>query len=126
MLFNDRGLHEFIEAVTGEGPIGAMTGGVFRMLPGAPHRLDWHQDLKHSRGRRFAAMTVNLCPKPVRGGLLQLRLAPQGRRLGEIAYSRAGDAVLFRLREDIEHRSTDLAGTRPKTIYSAWFHRRLH
>lgn len=124
MLFSDRRLHEFVEVVTGEGPVGSVTGGVFRMIPGAPHRLDWHQDLKHAQGRRFAAMTVNLSPKPVRGGLLQLRLKPRRRPLGEVAYTRAGDAVLFRLRGDIEHRSTELGGTREKTIYSGWFHRR--
>ena len=123
MLFSDRRLFAFLEAVTGDRSIGSLTGGIFRMVPGASHHVGWHKDLAPG-GRRAAGMTVNLGPKPIQGGLLQFRAAPDRRRIGEVRYKRAGDAVLFRLREDLEHRSTDVEGSEPKTIYACWFQRK--
>jgi hypothetical protein len=121
LILNDRRLFDFVEAVTGEAPIASLTGGVYRMRPRTKHHLGWHKDLDLSS--RAAAMTINLSTKPVRGGVLQFRTAPGRRRLGEVPYTRAGDAVLFRIGQDLQHRSTAVEGAQPKTIYVCWFQR---
>jgi hypothetical protein len=119
LMFNDRRLFDFVEAVTGAGPIDATTGGIYRQRSIARHKLAWHRDLDF--GRRVASMTVNLSPRPFRGGVLQFRTTTGHRPLGEVTYGGAGDAVLFRVGEDIQHRSTRVEGAQPKTIYSCWF-----
>lgn len=119
MLFNDGRFFDFVRAVTDLDRGLALLGGVYRMRPGPAHRVDWHGDLDGQR--RLVAMTVNLSPRPVRGGAFQLRRTASRRLLGEVPYVRAGDALLFRLRADLEHRSTQVEGTSVKTIYACWF-----
>lgn len=121
MLLTDPRLFKWVEDLTGLGPITSLTGNVYRTIPGMPHRLDWHQDLEE--GERIAAMTFNLSPRPVRGGLLEMRMKADRKPVAKLAYARAGDAILFRVRPDIEHRSTKLEGDAPKLVYVCWFQR---
>jgi hypothetical protein len=116
-LVNDPALFATIERITGCRPIGCFTGRLYRMLPGRDDFDTWHSDaIQH----RMVGMSVNLGP-PYEGGVFQLRDRVSKRMLGEAPNVGAGDAILFRIDEDLEHWITPLRGTAPKTAFAGWF-----
>lgn len=115
---NDPVLFDLVRAVTGCGPIGNFRGRLFRMAPGGAHHDGWHADLT---GGRMIAMSLNLAREPFQGGRLHLRRCPSGELLDVVENPRFGDAVVFRLREDLEHRIGDMEGKTPRTTYAGWF-----
>lgn len=120
VLLSDKRLFKLVEELSGCPPIARLTGGVYRMEPGARHFVSWHGDLGETS--RVMTLTVNLGREPVRGGLFQIRKADETRLLAELPYERGGDGILFRLHPGLRHRSTRVVGTVPKTIFSCWFH----
>lgn len=121
MLLSDSRLFRFIEEVTGCPPIGRVTGNVFRSWPGK-HFLDWHSDL--DLGDRVAAMTVNLSPRPFRGGTLQVKRRKDRGALAQERYRGAGEAMLMRIDPYVLHRSTRVRGKNPKLIFACFFYAR--
>jgi hypothetical protein len=120
VLFNDAGLFRLIESITRCQPIGVFQGTVYRMVPGA-HGLDsWHDDLKDSR---LVALTVNLSPGEYAGGLLQLRITEPPAIVHEVANTGFGDAVVFRIAPNFEHRLTPVLPGPPKIALAGWFRR---
>ena len=117
-LVNDPGLFRIVQAVTGCGPIGCFTGRVYRMLPGPEHYDSWHGDLIE---QRVIALTVNLGADAYEGGVLQFRRWTSDEILSEVANTGPGDAVLFRLSEDLAHRVSGVTGTASKTAWAGWF-----
>ena len=119
VLVNGDDLFAAVRRITGCGPIGCFDGRVYRTIPGYGHRDAWHSDA--AGGHRRVAMTINLSPTVYRGGRLQIRDRSSQRTLSEIVNDGFGDAVLFRIRADLEHRITDVEGTAPKTAFAGWF-----
>jgi len=119
-LVNDSGVFNTVRAVSGCDPIGCYEGIIYRMEPGGNHHDAWHGDID---GNRMVTLSVNL-GDPYEGGRLQIRERSSGRLVHEAANTRAGDAILFALGDDLEHRVTDVTGAMPKLALAGWFQRR--
>ena len=118
LMMNDSRLLEFARAITGLDAIQSFSGSVQRRVPSAGHDDEWHDD--RSEGR-LAVLTINLGSEPFEGGLLQIRRFPDGPTVSEIKNDRPGDAVLFALGDDLEHRVTPPEGHVARTVYAGWF-----
>jgi hypothetical protein len=120
LLMNDPRLLKFVERVSGCGRIGSFTGRLYRMVEGRGLDFGWHSDLKENDLRVGVAMTINLGARPYRGGNLQMRRADH-EAISEISNTGSGDAVIFRLAQDLLHRVTPVEGREPKTAFTGWF-----
>lgn len=119
-LLQDGEFFAFVSAVTGCPLPRSFAGRLIRSRGGEGHFLDWHEDAAFDAGR-LASLSVNLSPRPYRGGLLQFRLPGETRPRSEVANVVPGDAVLFAARGS-EHRNTPLEGRGVKTAFSGWFY----
>lgn len=117
-LLNNHSLFRFIEAVSGCERIGCFEGRGYRIVPGQGHFDDWHNDMCSGR---LVAISINLSNEIFEGGELQIRDRHSTRILCEVANVGAGDAVIFRLSDDLQHRIADIKGTVPKTAFAGWF-----
>ncbi len=117
-LANNVTLFQVIECITGCGPIGCFGGRVYRMMPGKDHYEDWHNDLADAR---LVGMTINLGKKAFAGGRLEIRHRVDQKVISRIQNTGFGDAVIFRLADDVEHRITEVEGIAPKTAFAGWF-----
>lgn len=120
-LCNDARLFEAVERITGCAPIGCYHSRVYAMDPSPDHFDTWHDDLEEDN--RLVAMSVNLGGE-YDGGLLRLRDAHSGRLVHEVANTGPGDAILFRIHEDLQHIVTPVTGERRKIALAGWFQRR--
>ena len=109
---------ETISAITGCKSLSLFDGRVYRMEPDVDHGKKWHNDVVDGR---LIGMSLNLSPRVYRGGLFQMREQKSHRMLDEIANTGLGDAILFRLCGDLEHRVTDVETGGPKTSFAGWF-----
>lgn len=116
-LANSPALFDLVTDVTGCDPIGCFDGRVFRMSAEVGHHDGWHDDWD---GNRLVAMSVNLSAELYEGGSLQLRHrgSPGGQTIDNHGL---GDALIFRIGSEFEHRIADLRGTRARTAYAGWF-----
>jgi hypothetical protein len=115
---NDPALFEVVRAITGCERIGRFDGRVYRMLPGAGHGNDWHDDLI---ANRLVAMSINLSASSYSGGVLEMRDTRSGETLQRVANTGPGEAILFRIAPQLEHRVTPVDGTFPKTACVGFF-----
>lgn len=116
-LFNDARLFEIVRRITGCDRIGCYEARVYAMDPSPAHHDVWHGDVD---GNRLVAMSVNL-GDAYEGGLLRIR---EGDRVvHEVANTGPGDAILFRIRDGLEHIVTPVAGTGRKMALAGWFQR---
>jgi 2OG-Fe(II) oxygenase superfamily len=118
LIANDPSLFEVVRAITACGRIGRFDGRVYRMLPGAGHGNDWHDDVI---ANRLVAMSVNLSPSPYSGGVLEIRDSHSGEILRRVAGTGPGEAVLFRIAPQFEHRVTAVEGELAKTAFVGFF-----
>jgi len=118
LMSNDAGFLEVIRGITACDAICGFAGRVYRLMPGQGHEATWHNDLD---GPRLVGMSVNLSPELYCGGTLQLRDSTSRRMLREVANTGPGDAILFRIAPDLQHRVTPVNGAVPKSAYAGWF-----
>jgi hypothetical protein len=117
-LTNDAQFFEVVRAITGCGRIGVFDGRVFRMMPGPQNAISWHNDID---GNRMVAMSINLGREPYEGGVLEIRNPHSGEVLSQWADPEPGDATMFRLDPDLQHRIGGLEGETPRTAFAGWF-----
>jgi hypothetical protein len=115
-LVNDRSLLALIQELTGY-RVGSFLGAVYRLEPGRGYDT-WHDDVGR---QRVLAMSINLSRGVYSGGVLQLREAETGRLLHETSNTGLGDAVLFRIAPNLQHRVTDVVGPFARTAFAGWF-----
>src|SRR5439155_3809598 len=87
-------------------------------LPEADHHDSWHDDVGNNRK---IGMSLNLGSRSYSGGIFQLREKNDDRLLCALPNVVQGDAILFRISPDLEHRITPMEGTEPKTAFAGWF-----
>lgn len=118
LFMNDPRLFRFIRRAIGCGPIGSFHGRIYRMVAQPGVALDWHDDRK-SRGR-LVAISINLSERPYRGGTLMIRTKSGGaaESAPNIGF---GDAIVFRIAANLEHRVEPVIGDAPKTALTGWF-----
>ena len=107
-----------IEEITGCKGLQWFRGRVYRVIAGAGHHDNWHDDVNHSNQ---VGMSVNLSRGLFRGGLFMLRERDSRQLLANVANTGAGDALIFRITSDLQHRISDLEGADPKTAFAGWF-----
>jgi hypothetical protein len=110
--------HRLIERITGCGQIGEYSGRVYRMTSRDEHYDHWHDD---SDDGRMITMSVNLTPQLFHGGALQMRYCGTDKTLHEVHNHGLGDALLFRVSPELEHRVQGVEGDAPKTAFAGWF-----
>ena len=118
MLANDRALFSWVERVTGCAKIGHFRGRVYRLTSGRDDYDTWHDD---SADGRQIALSVNLGAEPYVGGTLQFRSRYPNATVREVVNTVPGDALMFRVANDLEHRVTPVEGAAPKTAFAGWF-----
>lgn len=116
LLTNNPRLFAFIEAITDCGPIGSYEGRIYRLPPNPEYFNVWHSDLQP--GRRIG-MSINLGAEPYQGGILELR--EHGRLLGRFPNTTPGNALVFPIREGLQHHVTSVQGSIAKTAFAGWF-----
>jgi hypothetical protein len=117
-LVNDPELFRAVEAIAGSGPLARFDGRIYRRLATATHYDNWHDDLHDPA--HLVAMSVNLSVQDYAGGVLLVRCKGTERVLAELHNTGPGDAILFRVALELEHRVTSVtAGV--KTALAGWF-----
>lgn len=119
LLFNNATLFEVVQQVTDCQPIGCFGGRIYRTLPDSDHHLDWHDDREEPG--RLVGLSLNLSPAPYSGGAFQLRQKGAEALLRTLIHTEPGDAHLFRIAAEVEHRVTPVAGTQARTAGAGWF-----
>jgi hypothetical protein len=107
-----------IEQITGRPRIGRFTGRVYRMTSSDGHFDHWHSDCADGR---VVTMSVNLSRNKFSGGALQIRYEDSEEILQEVRNTGFGDALLFRIADDLTHRVQAIEGNIPKTAFAGWF-----
>jgi hypothetical protein len=107
-----------VECITQCRPISVFDGRVYRMVPGTDNYDSWHNDV---HGTRLVGMSINLGSDPHSGGVFQLRKKGEKAILCEVPNVVQGDAILFRISNELNHRITPMEGTEPKTAFAGWF-----
>lgn len=120
LMVNDTGLFQTIQDITGCSQIRCFEGRIYRVAGGAGHYDSWHSDLGDDR---LVAMSINLGPEPYCGGTLQLRWRASAQLVCDVPNPEPGDAIIFRLSHQFEHRITNVEGHSVKTAFAGWFKR---
>ena len=121
LLANDDVLHGFVQRLTNCGPISSFAGRIYRIEPSPEVAFAWHDDFDD--GDRLIGMSVNLGSPAFQGGRFQLRRRRHAEIIADIANTGVGDALLFRISPDLQHRVTPIEGTIPRTSFVGWFAR---
>ena len=106
-----------VQEITGCRPLTRFWGRVYRFIPNSGHHAVWHGDTENG----LIGMSLNLSRRGYEGGLFQLRERQTERMLAEIANTGWGDAMLFRISKQLQHRVTEVTGEEPKTAFAGWF-----
>jgi hypothetical protein len=117
-LASDPKLTNVVRKITGCSSIGSFGGRVYRVMPASGQNLDWHDDVMNER---LVAMSLNLSPQLYEGGTLEFRESKSQQPLGAVLNDGYGNAILFRVASHLQHRTTELFGTVPKTAFAGWF-----
>jgi hypothetical protein len=117
-LVNEPAMFRLIETVSETAPIKSFFGRVYRHVPGGGHFQDWHGDVEPDR---HIGLSINLGAQPYGGGVFQIRHRDSERLSAAVHNTGFGDAIVFRLRDDLEHRVTALEGAVAKTAFAGWF-----
>lgn len=117
-LANDPAVFRFVEQVSGCHGLTSFVGRVYRLQPDREDYDSWHADLhpNHQLG-----MSVNLGTEPFEGGVFQIRRAAATEPLASLANVGSGDAILFLIAAEVEHRVTPMRGSVAKTAFAGWF-----
>jgi hypothetical protein len=109
-----------IRIITGRDHISEFKGTVYRLAGGPQQHLSWHNDMQVPM--RYVGFSINLSTDVFRGGTFELREARTLAPLAQVNNTGFGDAILFRISKDLQHRVTEVVGEVAKTAYAGWFY----
>ncbi|HKX29749.1 MAG TPA: hypothetical protein VJ302_18810 [Blastocatellia bacterium] len=119
LLLNRPALFQAVREITGCSPIGHFLGRLHRSSPGLQHQIDWHED--HGV-QRLVGISISLSREAYTGGLFQLREKRSEQVLCVIGQLPIGDAFLFDIDPDFQHRLTLVEAGGERTVGVGWFH----
>ena len=110
---------KFIEKVTAT-RIMDFAGRLYQLKPNClDHHFDWHNDLVVPP--RQVGLSLNLSPGPYLGGQFQIRSIELSKTIHTFHNTNFGDAFIFRIDENWQHRVTSVVGQNPKISFAGWF-----
>ena len=80
----------------------------------------WHRDSEAIHQRRLG-FSLNLSQQPFQGGALAIRICGQPNTIQKITIPHIGDAALFRIADNFEHRALPILGEAPRVAFVGWF-----
>ncbi len=104
-IFNSMELFRYLELISGCAKIDNFTGRIHKSESSCGHYIDWHGD---NSDNRMIAMTICLSTTKYKGGHFQLRYKNDTTNLLDIGQLNFGDAILFKISPDLEHRLTEV------------------
>jgi hypothetical protein len=107
-----------LERITGEPRLGEFVGRVYRMTSSDEYYDGWHDDCCN---QRVVTMSVNLSRQVYGGGALLMKRRNSDEIIQEIHNTGFGDALLFRISNQLKHRVQEVKGDIPKTAFAGWF-----
>ena len=81
---------------------------VYRLVAGPQHQFSWHND--RNDPLREVGFSMNLSTDVFRGGTFELRDTRTLTPLAQVNNTGFGDALLFRISSDLQHRVTEVVG----------------
>ena len=117
-LINDQDLFQLIEQITGCSQIRSFNGAVYSLASNCGHYDTWHKD---DWDNRMISMSINLSTDIYSGGVLQIRDCKSKKILNEVTNTGFGDAVIFLVSPQMEHKVTDVEGKVAKIAFPGWF-----
>jgi hypothetical protein len=118
LLLNTPALFRAIEQITECPSIKCFSGRIYRRAPGHDHLNHWHTDVTEGRA---IALSVNLSKDLYADGELQIRSADLHELLCTVPNPQYGDAIIFPIDKNFQHRISDVTGAAPKTALAGWF-----
>lgn len=112
-------LLRFLEETTDCGVLGSVEGELATYTPQPRQALSWHDD--RNDPRRRLAITINLGDAYYEGGTFELRKKHSGQLLCWHTHRAVGDALIFRVSDDLEHRVVPVLAGGPRHVYAGWF-----
>ena len=117
-LLNDKKLFKILEQITGCEPIGSLEGRIYRLSPNSGHYDRWHSDIE---GHRLFTISINLSTEVYEGGILQLRDRNSKKILTRLPNVGLGDAIIFKISKNLQHKLSNMTGTTSKIAFAGWF-----
>lgn len=112
LLLNNPDLFQTIQRLADCAPIGNFLGRIYRMLPDSDHYDSWHKDTGNFS---LIGISINLSERKYLDGLFEIRHHGTPLPLARVANTGLGDALLFQIAEELEHRVTRVTGQFAKT-----------
>jgi hypothetical protein len=123
VLLNDAKLQRFVEAVAGCEPVGRFLGRVYQMRE-SRGGFGWHDDrLDEDGASKVVGISLNLGREAFTGGVFEIRRKQQPEVIFRHANIVPGDAILFLIDENLQHRVTPVLGPVCKQAFAGWFMR---
>ncbi len=119
MLLNQDALFDAIQAITGsETPFRYFRSRVYEFSPNPDHYDSWHDDDEKDQ---TIGLSVNLSPAPIEGGEFEIRDANSLRVLKKVSGSQFGDAHIFQIGPEYQHRVLPVTGKNGRLSCAGWF-----
>lgn len=113
-----RSLLDWLEQVTGCGPLTHIEGRVVQTQAGGRDGLDWHSDT-HDRAQ--LGLTLHLADCGYEGGAFEVRDTVSHAQTFEHSQARAGDVVVFDIDRHCQHRVAPIVSGTPRLVFTGWF-----
>jgi hypothetical protein len=96
-----------------------VAGAIAQFAAGADKRLDWHDDLVEPERR--LAITINLGAAAYGGGAFEFRDLASGAPPFRHVHATPGEALVFPIGPDLQHRVLPVTRGGPRTVFAGWF-----
>ncbi len=118
LLMQDQILIQNLAERTGLSELKSCASRIYKFIPDGSNTFDWHNDLCHGRTLGFS---VNLTQEKFEGGKFMIRKKHDHNVHAEYHNTGYGDAILFKISNDLEHCVSPLTGSVPRLAYAGWF-----
>jgi hypothetical protein len=118
-ILNNPNFFQTVQKITNCNSIGSFSGRIYRSLPEKSHQLDWHDDTEGKE--RLIGISINLSAEKYLDGCFQIRERSTQKVLHEVCCGNPGDAHIFQISNNLQHRVTATKGDHPRTSAAGWF-----
>ena len=117
LLLNQERIFAAMQPFANGQSIQRFMGRCYKLPPGGGYFDSWHRDCHDNRR---LGLSINLSEAPVSGGQLQVRRHRSG-EMHQAPTMEFGDALLFRIDPELDHRALPVTGATPKCSFAGWF-----